>query len=79
MERWFELWDSESANLVGTYHTKSEALEILRHALTKHGPEGISGLVLSEEGNTEESLTVIAAGDELVRLAQREFGSPLRG
>jgi hypothetical protein len=64
----FQLWDEESANLVGSYSTEDAALSIVRDAVEKHGREAIDTILLLRE-DAGEQLTEIAAGVALVDLA----------
>jgi hypothetical protein len=70
MNAWFELWDSESSNLVGSYRTDADALAIVRRALATHGAVAVSGLVLVQDDGTGADPRVIAAGSELVDLVR---------
>ena len=71
MSTWYELWDSDSANLIGTYPTEQDALRVLHRALAVDGPAAFAGLVLTEEDGVREVPRVIAAGSELVRYVER--------
>jgi hypothetical protein len=73
MSKWFELWDSDSANLIGSYSTEMDALRVLHKALAVDGPPAFAGLVLTEEDDVSEEPKVIAAGADLVRYVERTF------
>ncbi|MCC7025172.1 MAG: hypothetical protein IT338_20230 [Thermomicrobiales bacterium] len=63
-----ELMDVDAGNLVGSYATIEEALEIVRNAYSRHGEPGVQGLVLlliREDGSQKE----ISSDLDLVRLA----------
>jgi hypothetical protein len=64
----FELMDLDSGNLVGSYHSLEEALEVVRNAYATYGQSGIDdlGLARVESGGSQES---IAIGPELVSYA----------
>jgi hypothetical protein len=64
----FQLWDEESANLLGSYSTEDAALSIVRDVVEKHGREAIDAILLIRD-DTEEQLTEIASGVALVDLA----------
>jgi hypothetical protein len=66
----YELWDAESANLIGTYPTEEAALAIVRYSVATYGVESIRyvGLGLVDELGYA---TRIAYGDELIELAER--------
>jgi len=65
----FELWDTETANLVGTYKNEESALAVVRDAVRAYGPEAIAPLVLGCEDERGRS-TPIAGGAALVELAE---------
>ena len=64
----FQLWDIESANLIGSYADQESALAIVRHALDLHGAETVSGLSLLRQDDRGR-LIKVAEGEELVHLA----------
>ena len=61
----FELMDLDSGNLVGSYRTLEEALEVVRDAFATYGQSGIDdlGLARVESSGSQEC---IAIGPELV-------------
>ena len=61
----FELMDLDSGNLVGSYHTLGEALEVVRDAYATFGRSGIDdlGLARVESGGSQDCLAI---GPELV-------------
>lgn len=61
----FQLWEMESANLVGSYPTEDAALAVVRTAIEKHGRESMDAIVLRREG-ARGRLTKIAEGIALV-------------
>ena len=73
MGKRYELWDSDSANLIGSYSTEQDALRVLHRALAVDGPSAFAGLVLTEEDDVSEEPRVIAAGTELVRYVEQTF------
>jgi hypothetical protein len=61
----YELWDTESANLLGDYPTEQEALIVVRRTALAHGSSAVSSFALAfedEEGETHP----IAAGEALL-------------
>ncbi len=76
MDTWFELWDSDSANLIGSYATEPEVLRFLGQSLDDHGAAAFVGLVLTEEATGHDEPRVIAAGLDLAKyvLAARAAG-----
>lgn len=65
----FQLWEMESANLVGSYPTEDAALAVVRAAIEKHGRESMAAVVLLREG-ARGRLTKIAEGAALVDRAR---------
>lgn len=70
MRRWFNLWDAEDNNLVGSFPTRAEALAVVRYSLAKFGQSSIETLMLTAEDERQGPLTVIAEGDDLACLAR---------
>lgn len=64
----FQLWEAESANLVGSYSTEDAALAIVRKAVETHGRGAAASLVLLRE-DKRSRLKKIAEGSALVDLA----------
>jgi hypothetical protein len=60
----FQLWESESANLVGSYETEDAALVVVRKAIEKHGRDAVETIVLLREG-ARGRLATIAEGAAL--------------
>lgn len=54
----YELWDTETSNIIGAYATEAEALAIVREAITVHGRGSISAWALGSmgDGRTEEPI-----------------------
>jgi len=68
METLYELWDTETSNLVGTYPTERAALAIVRSAVRAHGPDAFATIALGRE-DERGNMIPVATGAELVRLA----------
>lgn len=68
----FEVWDAETANLLGAYETEDDALTVVREALQVHGAAYVKTLVLGQEDERGDSRT-IAAGQALVGLARQRM------
>lgn len=64
----FELWDTRSGNLMGSFETEALALRALFEALQAHGPSYTDTVALVREAAGGRSETV-AGGDELRRRA----------
>jgi hypothetical protein len=72
----YELWDTETANLLGTYPSKEAALRDVSRSLRARGRAAIAPLALAFEDATGGTHP-IAAGAELIELAENtvaEFG-----
>jgi hypothetical protein len=72
----WELWDTDSGNLVGDYATEADALLIVRNAVQRHGPAVAAMLALGaeyddERGADDEPLPVLR-GRELIARANGE-------
>ena len=71
----WELWDTETGNLVGDYDSEDDALAIVRDALRRLGPSAIAPLALGaehdDEGGRDEDLPPVLQGGDLVARAQR--------
>lgn len=60
----YELWDLSTGNLIGTFDTADEALEIVRCAIEDWGRDGAASLAL---GNLDHSSSEpVTTGDELL-------------
>jgi hypothetical protein len=68
MSKIYELFDRPTANLIGTYDSVDEALEVVRRAVEQESPASFRNVALGAEDEHDDT-TVIAAGDELVALA----------
>lgn len=79
----WELWDTETGNLVGDYDSEADALTVVRNALHRHGPAAISPLALGAEhdndGGTDADLPPIIQGNDLVARAQDRTTGQSRG
>lgn len=61
----YELWDLETANLIGTYESEHAALEDVANAVLIHGRQAVETLLLGREDADGES-HLIAEGAALV-------------
>lgn len=64
----FQLWEAESANLVGSYPTEEAALLVVRAAIERHGRETLDSLVLLRE-EVRGQIIPVAEGAALADLA----------
>ncbi len=73
----YELWDRESANIVGEYDTEDAALAFVRRMIAAHGADVVLPWALAyEDDNGEGETHSIAAGAELFKAARRRAGTP---
>ncbi len=73
----YELWDTETNNIVGVYESEPDALAVVRRAIAIHGVRYADELALLREdthGNVE-TLAVGVALAELARTAAIEVAS----
>lgn len=70
MQPIFELWDTETRNLVDAYATEEAALEEIRFALEVDGPQSVETLVLLRDDRNNAPLTPIARGAVLAEYAR---------
>lgn len=65
----YDLWDSESGNIIGTFVTRDQALSVVREALACHGVAYAETLLLGQEDSRGRA-KAIARGKELIQLAR---------
>lgn len=70
MRHRYELWDTESSNLIGTYPNELTALRIVRMAVHAHGPNAFATIALGREDSRTGDFAPVAQGEQLVRLAR---------
>ncbi|HZO30199.1 MAG TPA: hypothetical protein VFH48_29855 [Chloroflexota bacterium] len=68
MAVWYELWDVDTGNIVGTYTSESEALDEVRELLAVNGASYADDLSLGRKHDDGGEL--IAEGYELARRAE---------
>lgn len=61
----FEIWDTESGNLVGDYPTERAALDVVRRMIEIHGRQAVATWALANE-NRRGTTRTVAAGTVLV-------------
>ncbi len=64
----YELWQTRTRNLIGTFATKAEALAVVQRAAETHGPAFIDSVLLGHEDDKGRSV-MVAQGRELLELA----------
>lgn len=62
----YELWSGVSGNLVGAYPSEDAALDAVRLAAVRNGPEYVASLALIVEDDAGES-RLVAEGQQLTR------------
>lgn len=65
----WELWDIETANLVGTFDTEAAGLTVVRELVGKGWPIGALSLMVEDEAMPTESLPPGVTGDDLAKRA----------
>lgn len=68
MTTYYELMDLDSANVVGFYASKNDALATVRESYKRYELAGIEDLALSEDSDAGEGV-LLGEGAELLRLA----------
>lgn len=72
----WELWDTETGNMVGDYATEAAALMIVRDAMRRHGTAIAATLALGaeydDEGGADDDLPPVLHGPELISRARGE-------
>lgn len=62
----YEFWDVRSNNLINSYESEIEALELLRTAIEKHGDIAVEFLMLIEDDPESDHFRKIGIGSELL-------------
>jgi hypothetical protein len=65
----YELWDTGSANCIGTYENEPAALEAVRQTVKLYGREAAMTLALGVE-DEHEAFAAIAEGEALISRAE---------
>jgi 3'-phosphoadenosine 5'-phosphosulfate sulfotransferase len=66
----YELWDTETGNVIGGYRSQSEALAVVREAISRHG-RGYADLLFLGCEDSKGRSRAIARGQDLAELALR--------
>jgi hypothetical protein len=66
----YEVWETQSGNLVGSYIHERDALLVVRRACDRHGDGSVASLTLARENDQGET-EAIASGAGLVELARQ--------
>lgn len=70
----YELWETSTGNLIGTYDSEQEALGVVRAAVDADGPSVADSILLGCED--EGASAFVAEGRALVELAFRRGAAP---
>jgi hypothetical protein len=76
----YQLWDTETANMVGAFQPEVAALDLVRDAAQLHGPGYVESWALEREDD-QGRVKPVAEGDSLLfwvtegRLARFEWSS----
>jgi hypothetical protein len=70
METSYELWDIGTGNIIGSFTSLDEGLDIVRHLIDSFGRGYAQELDLSRREGDEPGVTV-AAGDQLIEMLDR--------
>jgi hypothetical protein len=68
MKVWFEIMDTDSANVLADYDSEAQALTVLRDTITAHGRHYIASYALACK-NELGHITLIAHGEQLAERA----------
>ena len=73
----YELWETESGNLMASFDTEVEALRAIGDRARQHGRMSISSIALVQVDDTDEDgeMVTIASGDELLTRAGQAASS----
>lgn len=78
----YELWETESGNLLASFSTEAAALAAVADRVGKHGPSSVATITLFavDDSDTDGNFESLAEGPELVKLiaSMPEAGSSLR-
>lgn len=73
----YEIWDTETANIVAARDTREEALALLRESVKRNGSAPILSLALIFEDEEGDS-TMIAERENLLAMVRRGAQSAAR-
>ncbi len=71
----YEVWDTETNNMLGGYETEDAALAVLDRALEEHGSDYVASLLLGYENSRGRS-RLIAMGPALVERVRARRSRP---
>ena len=56
----FELWETESGNIIGGYQTEAAALQAVREVVCPHGAEVVQSWLLTQEDKRGRSKALLS-------------------
>jgi hypothetical protein len=77
MNTTFELWDIDSGNVVGSFSTEEDALEVVATLLQSYGRDYARQLALGRRDGIAP-LQIVSAGEELLGAEGRDAPEPVR-
>lgn len=63
----YELWDTESANLLADFPTEEAALLAVRDALRRYGPDALQGWELARAADNADTVSLLRGEALLAR------------
>jgi hypothetical protein len=68
----YELWETESGNLMASFATQAEALAAVSKRAERHGPESVATLTLVsvDDADDDGDIATLASGSELLERAR---------
>ncbi len=69
---WYELWGTDSGNIIADYETEDEALAFVAQYIEANGRGAVADWVLGQTGDNETNDAFVAEGDALADLATRQ-------
>ncbi|MHB8576240.1 MAG: hypothetical protein ACYDCQ_13020 [Dehalococcoidia bacterium] len=70
----YSVWETDSANIIGTFDTERDALALVSRIADSMGAEYVDSFSLTRTAE-DGAVAGIAAGPELVSLARRQISS----
>jgi hypothetical protein len=66
----FELWDTDSRNIIDAWESEAEAFALVRSSVDEYGLDYVASWALLRDDDPESDLTLIAEGAALAELAR---------
>jgi hypothetical protein len=73
----YELWETESGNLMASYASERQALSAVAARARDHGPESVNSIALVQVDDADEDgeMVTLATGSDLLVRADRTFAA----